>query len=679
MMKNNEEAKSESPKSAGGSTPQFEIWRNLTWDELEKWAGSRTVSRGRAYQKQGRVRRLGVLPDGGLLASVDGSYDYSVKVNRKATSRAKSRLGSKCSCPVGISCKHAAAAVIELLDMLANEKTIAEASQQDPRLVKLDKPLETRGGSTESIADHTEEKRTANEIRRHIESKSHGELAQWVWSLAQRFPEIYTEVREKLFLQRGKANELVEDTRRAIEEVTAEPAWSHHWNSTSELPDYAPLQRRLERLLDSDLFDELVDLGNDLLHAGLDQIGRSDDEGETTMALGDCMAVVFQGVAKSSLTGPEKLLYAIDAIIQDGYRILDDATGVVFEKDYSPEDWSQVADALSQRIASLPQGNCDHFSRDYRRDELSNWLARALQDAGRSEELHSLYEREARQTGSYERLTRYLIEQKRYEEAADWATEGVRNTFDSRVGIARSLLGLLMEIARHQKQWKTAAAYVAWRFLERPSLPSYKDMLQASEKARCKTAIQKQARQFLETGTSPLTCQSTKQGNTIQALPDWPLPVPDLLAHIWKENHDKGKPRHGVLLDIALDGKKNEEALHWYEKIVQPSQGASGLVRYGPQYGDRVAEAVSESHPERALEIYHRNIQLLLPQADQSSYSEIGSYLRKMKPIYKKLKREEDWQALVDGLRIEYRRRPRFVETLDTLSGKSILQSRRKG
>jgi uncharacterized Zn finger protein len=38
--------------------PKADPWRALTWDDLEAWAGPRSLERGRSYQRTGRVRHL---------------------------------------------------------------------------------------------------------------------------------------------------------------------------------------------------------------------------------------------------------------------------------------------------------------------------------------------------------------------------------------------------------------------------------------------------------------------------------------------------------------------------------------------------------------------------------------------------------------------------------------------
>lgn len=45
---------------------RLEMISSLTWNDLEDWAGGTIVSRGRTYQRQGRVSDLAVTDDGNL-------------------------------------------------------------------------------------------------------------------------------------------------------------------------------------------------------------------------------------------------------------------------------------------------------------------------------------------------------------------------------------------------------------------------------------------------------------------------------------------------------------------------------------------------------------------------------------------------------------------------------------
>ncbi len=56
-------------------------FQNLTWFDLESWAGSRVVSRGKSYQRSKLVKDLAITQSGDLVAWVRGSTTYATKVS----------------------------------------------------------------------------------------------------------------------------------------------------------------------------------------------------------------------------------------------------------------------------------------------------------------------------------------------------------------------------------------------------------------------------------------------------------------------------------------------------------------------------------------------------------------------------------------------------------------------
>src|SRR6266568_3159839 len=125
-------AKAKAKASANTESPQPK-WESLTWDDVANWAGSRSVSRGHAYKRGGRVRDLGISTEGRLLATVTGGRRYATGVWREADG-----LRSRCTCPVGWNgCKHAVAVIATYLDMLAKSVKIPVADAEDGRWEEL--------------------------------------------------------------------------------------------------------------------------------------------------------------------------------------------------------------------------------------------------------------------------------------------------------------------------------------------------------------------------------------------------------------------------------------------------------------------------------------------------------------------------------------------------------------
>ncbi len=229
-------------------------WTSLTWDELDKWAGSRSVSRGQAYQRQGRVKNLALAVDGRLLATVEGTERYVTSVWLVPSKTKRGQIDSVCSCPVGASgCKHAVAVVTDYLAALVEKREVPVAEPDDRRWAKLtqdDEDLydeyddDDAADFDEDEFDESDEeddefdriptkakrsKRAPGKsgkrltradwdqtIKTHVEQKSREDLISFVWSLIERFPEIRQEFQEQITLGEGDADQLVAAARREL-------------------------------------------------------------------------------------------------------------------------------------------------------------------------------------------------------------------------------------------------------------------------------------------------------------------------------------------------------------------------------------------------------------------------------------------------------------------------------
>src|SRR2546425_5178123 len=111
-------------------------FEDLTWDDLEEWAGAAIVSRGRSYQRGHRVQNL-TRSETGLVAWVLGTHRYATAV--EAEDR---ELTSFCTCPYWDTCKHAVAVVLEYLECLKHNKEVPPMTEQDRRLKLLQRAQE---------------------------------------------------------------------------------------------------------------------------------------------------------------------------------------------------------------------------------------------------------------------------------------------------------------------------------------------------------------------------------------------------------------------------------------------------------------------------------------------------------------------------------------------------------
>ena len=693
-----------SAKSKAQKPSRHDGWTVLSWDDLAEWAASRSVDRGRTYQKQGRVHDLAISEDGWLLATVTGGARYAVTVWYESSAKKAAAIYSRCTCPVGSSgCKHAVAVVAEYIERLSANEDTPVADQGDERWELLadetgdesedeEDDFDVDAGDDEDEQEyyvhrhrHPEASgrktlQASNEkIRKHIEAKSHEELVELLWALTERFPELYEEFRDRIALGEGNVDRLVTEARKEIRRVSSEAGWVNSWTGEGQTPNYSRVKHRLERLLELGHPDAVVRLGKELMTLGNEQIGQSNDEGETAEAVGECVPVIFQAVAASTLTPAHKLLFAIDAHLRDDYGIVNDAADAILKMPGPKSAWSEVADVLTQRAKS-PVKDDDPYYRKYQHEHIADWLIRALENAGREGEILAVCEQEARVSGSYERLVKRLIEKKQYEEAERWATEGIDKTSAKLPGIASNLERLLGDMAILRRQWPIAAAHAALGFFSHPSRDSFQKLLEAAAKADCENSIRGIALNFLESGASPLPSPGKVSAKSVENA-EWPLPMPVYLLPLLG-NQSRYRPTAGphfdVLIDMAIADRRQDDVLRWYDAMSAGQKQRGSMSWYGSGgYGDQVAAAVTESHPERSLAIYRQRVDDHLPHASASAYEAVAGYLRKMRPILKALHREVEWDGLLADIRLRYKNRPKFMEILDKLDPRPIVEQKR--
>lgn len=295
-------------------------WESLTWDDVANWAGSRSVTRGRAYQRGGRVRDLGISAEGKLLATVAGGHRYATGVWWEADA-----LRSCCTCPVGWNgCKHAVAVVATYLEMLAKRAAIPIADAEDGRWEELESGVPEEAYEDLEDGDDSEDdeglqpvyqRRTGKgraaddeKIRKHINAKSREELAELVWSLARRFPDLREEFRERIALGEGDADRLISEARKELRKATSEPGWRNYWKGEGYTPDFSRLARYLDRMVELGHADAVVKLSREIMSRGMEMIGQSNDEGETATAFAECLSPLPGGEGVEPDAHPETAL-----------------------------------------------------------------------------------------------------------------------------------------------------------------------------------------------------------------------------------------------------------------------------------------------------------------------------------------------------------------------------------
>ncbi len=626
---------------------------DLAWEDLNDWVGARIVGRGKSYQR--RVKNLCITSDGALVASVQGTKLYSTRADLDSNNE----LHSQCSCPYGGGCKHAVAMILAYLDACKNKKNIPLATQDDERLLRLSGKSDDTDDFEDLDDEEIEKQRTTSRkndsVRAHLEALSKNELVDLLMKGENILPDLNRKLTDRDHLKKGDTDKIVKTIRKKIEALSSEPAWSNHWDGENNIPDYSPVQKRLEALLENNRPDVVIELGAYLMECSIEQIGQSNDEGETGEEIASCMDVVYQAVMQSSLTIPQKLLWEIDLLLQDEYSILDGLEGPLKIGKASPDNWSEVADILSQRLDQMPKrlpGKESDFSSKYRRGQVMNWLIRALEEANRKNEINKILERETVHTDCYVALVERLIQDKQIEKSRELAHKGFTATLEESPGIASRLEELLRDIALSEKNYLLAAAYCAFEFFDRPHIEKYLKLEDVAIQADVWITVREKIISFLEKGARP----------DLDVHAEWPLPILQIPIQD-KASRSTHFPDVYTLIDIAIHEKRHDDVLKWYRFSEK-----SG--RFGRDYsGQKVAEAIQITHPDEAISIWKVLATEEILHVKPSAYQAAGHYLKQMKVVYTRTNNATAWTQYVDGLREQNKRRPRMLDVLNSVEG----------
>lgn len=623
------------------------MFAELTWDDLADWAGDRIVSRGKGYQNMGRVRDPAVTEDGGLVAWVDGTQRYAVKV----VMTDDGLPDSVCTCPYELNCKHGVAALLEYLRRIEAGQTVSGAGRDDPRLKLLDEKVQDDENIDEETVISPD---VREEIGRFLKRQTKAQIIELVQEIAQAHPGVAREIVDRQQLASGDTQTISKRLHREIREINEGPYWHDPWGDERFMPDYTGIFKRLEALLHAGHADEVVNLGSELLSAGVRLIEDYHDEGEEALELATCMPVVVRALEQSSLDHADRLHWALDAVLKDPYDLYD-ALAEYLYADHPESAWSTLANRLLQRLKEMkPPRDKDRFSHCYERDRLSDWAIHALERAGREDEIVPLCKSEVKETDSYRRLVDVLVSAGECEEAKRWIHEGIRATENKLPGIADGLRGSLREIYSRQENWPVLAAMQVEQFVRRPGRQTFEGCKDAASKARAWQTVRQALLQYLEKGEPPWEQKG------------WPLP--DSGLEVLKTERKHRFPMAAELIEIALFESNPERVLYWYDRLPESKYGRPGVDN------NEVAEALKTHAPDRAVSIWQLKAEQLIAQVKPKAYQQAGRYLRKAAGVMKKQGKQKEWQKYLQNLRENHARKTRLMEVLDSLEGVPVIK-----
>jgi uncharacterized Zn finger protein len=376
-----------------------------------------------------------------------------------------------------------------------------------------------------------------------------------------------------------------------------------------------------------------------LYHAALDEaISHYDDELQMMDEDGDIAAVVdefAEGLGECLKKGRagdatrrawlDTLLNAELADIEMGGIDLAAAAREVILEYASDEEWARIEERMRTEISR---------SRDWGREALVRLLAERRKRRGRKKDADALI----REMGTPEQKALLLAREGKTDEALRLMRQIIAGKPGLAVQFAEALLeagakGTAVELAtecarggdswcadwlaKYYRRHGTLEEALEWQrkvFLRQPSVENFKALREAGGKAG-----------------------------------RWEQARADALTALEREK------KIGALIEIALFEGDAARAL----KLL-PHLGRSGW----HDYKQEVAEAAEKDHPQESLALFREMTEASIGERHRGAYQKAARHLKRAKALYKRLERQDDWDAYVRELRARYANLPALQDEL---------------
>lgn len=605
------------------------VWESLSYEDLLEAFGPRIFARGQSYQQSGLVVSVAQPCADVVVGQVSGTWEYATVV-RLTTGSGGAHLSSHCTCPYEFDCKHGAALVLELQERLDANRPPSDQIPEKVRELLTLSGLEVPGESGP----------LSQEVRDYVDGLTRDELSELVLRTARSSASLRSELRLRARLSLQDADEIKSSVISDLEKL-----------EDNDLAACAEMGAHLRRLIELGEVQFILD--NSLRIAeSLNEPIEMDDWGDPrpeTIPAGAsaCLDAVGEAVTASSLQPLEKLLMAETLDEADFYGLADYQVSV---DDFDEEECRDVADAIVEHIgqppdvpltAELPRGD-----EAWLRSRLVHHALEALDRIGAAEEAIDLAVREAAATGMWREAVDRLMKSDRLEEARAMLHTVVENSRALHPSLSEQIRSLLGEIASREGDCVRAVAFAAESFLAGPSLAGYQAVKSATEN----TEDWQQIRSFL------LKALKTRKVSNA----DWPLACPDGVGPMQRVLKPEVAARVG--LDIAIDERDADAVIYWYHELARVEDWGD------PYVAERVADAIAEARPDKALAIWRDLVEGAVEAKSRSAYEQALPSLKKMRRTLIDAGREEEWRSYLSYLRDEYSRRWAFIETISGLT-----------
>ncbi len=582
----------------------------LTHTALRRLAGPRSFERGEGYAADGAVGALAEDDAAGVVAArVRGTDTYRVRLWAEGAT-----LAFSCTCPVGADgacCKHCVA--VGLVWLERRDGAAEEGSR----------------GSAVTMAY----------VRAHLAGQPKEALVELLVAQAMEDDRL----RRRLCLEVASTAARVGDRPgvAGLRTLIDEAARVDGYLDYDQTYDYAAgvdnVIDALETLLDKGHTASAVELVEHAIDTVEASMGAVDDSDGHVGGLLARLAELHLAACEQADLDPVELAGRLFARELNGNTDTFFGALATYAEVLGPQGlaaYCKLAEAEWERVTPLTAG--ERYTFDHRRLRITQMMEALAGLAGDVDAMVAVKRRDLSHPYAYQQIAEAYREAGRYNEALDWAEQGMAAFPEPR---ADARLRAFLAEEYHRRRRHDEAVALLWQaFSQAPRLEPYQELRAHAERAGQWPAWRERALAVLRERALAVLREQVAAARRTSAPGGWGWAAAD----------------HSELVRVFLWEGDIEAA--WAEAQAGGCADALWL---------DLAAKRADTHPEASLPIYQRAVDQALTVTGNDAYQQAVDLLGKVRDLLRRMGREAEFAPYVASVRTTHRRKRNLMKLLD--------------
>ncbi|OGJ86867.1 MAG: hypothetical protein A2487_18270 [Candidatus Raymondbacteria bacterium RifOxyC12_full_50_8] len=408
--------------------------------------------------------------------------------------------------------------------------------------------------------------------------------------------------------------------------------------TVNRYPNYALAVKGMRKLGRKRCYDALLRILEAMLDKGNNIMDVFEDN-DVWWEIHAAIRIAIHYLKKSTLSKSDQMLWLIDTFLRDrtGHNEWLGLKSYIKKRPLTPSELEAVLAGLETRIQK-EKGKKYGFTRY----KYAQWDYELMEQAGMKERLLPFCIREAEENNQYHRLVEFLLKNDQYEDARKWVQKIAQSKDKEKLRQAGCCRSILKEYLIKKGTLLEAVPIELDDYLEYGGSPFSSHLIGLCKKAGVWEIMK------------PVIVEYRVSGKLPERLPE-PLKYSGLSLPPNGETPEL--PFYKALFMISSDDEKPDEMVYWLQRWEISSQPRNLPFSW-------YAPALEETHPEWAIKLWKWSAESALSVAQEGWFEGGAEHLRKIKPLYLKLCKLQEWHNYLGELNQIFRDKKGFSEFL---------------